>query len=814
MSKDVKREYINQIKQSHMIKTYFKIAWRNLKANKFYSIVNISGLAVGLATGIMLLLWVLNEFSYNKFNQKWKNIYQINSHITLETKSLAWQGVPGPLSIMAKKNPNVISVLRLVSDNENPKLSNKVLANIDLTKTFDNNNVVYADSNFLSFFDYKLLKGNRDAFLPNANSVALTQSTANKLFGTDDAIGKIVRFDKNSFTVTAVLQDFPHNSSLQYDAIFPVDYYAQQFTANGGNHGWKTIDEDINDYSFRTFLLINSNTNTSRIEKKLTYLFNATRNGQAATTFQLQNLGDLHLTGIDGDDSALQMVRIMALVAISILIIAIINYVNLCTARSLIRVKEISIKKIIGAKKGQLFLQFITETVLTFVFAIFIAIVLITLLKPLYDRITGEQLIFSLSNFSMLEILFSALVGTILISSVYPAMLLSSFKPLGAVREKSFLGIKTSSFRKSLVVLQFAISFILLVGTIVMGKQMAYMRNKDLGYDKNYVFTVSFPGESMKSADAIENELLLQKGILNVSFSSAKDITNLTEVSGDIVWDGKEDSVPFILWRVQADKNFIPTMKYHFIAGTNFTGTPSDDNKYILNETAVKAMGLKSPYLGTKIGYGNADGEIIGVLKDFNFKSLKDPVAPLVIRTSGFKNILYVRTTGAGAQAAIKAVELQYKKYATSTPFSYDFLDKTFESHYQSEQRTGTLFTTFAAIAIFISCLGLFGLATYTAQVKTKEIGIRKVLGASVGSVVQLISKDFLKLITIATVIATPLAYWAMNKWLQDFAYRINMSWRMFGLAVALIMLIALITISLQSIKAAIANPVNSLRTE
>jgi len=343
---------------------------------------------------------------------------------------------------------------------------------------------------------------------------------------------------------------------------------------------------------------------------------------------------------------------------------------------------------------------------------------------------------------------------------------------------------------------------------------MAYIRNKDLGYDKNYVFTVSFPEESTKSADAIENELLLQKGILNVSFSSAKDITNLTEVSGDIVWDGKEDSVPFILWRVQADKNFIPTMKYHFIAGTNFTGTPSDDNKYILNETAVKAMGLKSPYLGTKIGYGNADGEIIGVLKDFNFKSLKDPVAPLVIRTSGFKNILYVRTTGAGAQAAIKAVELQYKKYATSTPFSYDFLDKTFESHYQSEQRTGTLFTTFAAIAIFISCLGLFGLATYTAQVKTKEIGIRKVLGASVGSVVQLISKDFLKLITIATVIATPLAYWAMNKWLQDFAYRINMSWRMFGLAVALIMLIALITISLQSIKAAIANPVNSLRTE
>jgi len=797
-----------------MIKNYFKIAWRNLKASRFYSIINISGLAVGLATGIMLLLWVQNECSYDTFNKQYKNIYQLNSHITLESKSLAWQGAPGPLAIMSKKIPGVISVLRLASDNENPTLSDKVLSNIDQTKVFDNNNIIYAESNFLNFFNYKLLHGNRKAFLPNTYSVALTQSTAKKLFGTDDAIGKIVRFDKNSFTVTAVLQNFPHNSSLQCDAIFPVDYYAQQFAAHGGNHGWKTIDEDVNDYSFRTFLLLNPNANTLTIETKLTHLFNAMKNGQAQTTFQLQNLGDLHLTGIDGDNSALQMVKIMALVAILILIIASINYINLSTARALTRIKEISIKKIIGAKRRQLFLQFITETVLTFMFAIIIAIALIVLLKPLYDRITGEQLILSLSNFSMLEIWFFVLLGTILISSIYPAMLLSSFNPLGTVRDKSFLGIKTSSFRKSLVVLQFAISFILLVGTIVMGKQMAYISNKDLGYDKNYVFTVSFPKDATKNADAIENELLLQKGILNVSFSGTTDITNVTEVSGDIIWDGKKDNVPFMLWRVQADKNFIPTMKYQFIAGTNFTGTSSDDNKYILNETAVKAMALKPPYVGTKIGYGNADGEILGVVKDFNFKSLKDPVAPLIIRTSGLKNILYVRTTGAGAQAAIKAVESQCKKYASKAPFSYDFLDKTFESHYQSQQRTGTLFTTFAAIAIFISSLGLFGLATYTAQVKTKEIGIRKVLGASVSSVVQLISKDFLKLVIIATVVATPLAYWSMNKWLQDFAYRINISWWIFLVAGLATLLIALMTVSFQAIKAAIANPVKSLRTE
>jgi len=313
--------------------------------------------------------------------------------------------------------------------------------------------------------------------------------------------------------------------------------------------------------------------------------------------------------------------------------------------------------------------------------------------------------------------------------------------------------------------------------------------------------------------DAVKSELMKKPGVSGVTYASS-NIIDIQEQTGNNSWDAKEPGETLMLTPLDVDKNFISFFKMQMKEGDVFTGTVADSAHFILNETAVKAMGLKPPYVGTKIGYGNADGEILGVVKDFNFKSLKDPVAPLIIRTSGLKNILYVRTTGAGAQAAIKAAESQYKKYANNAPFSYDFLDKTFESHYQSQQRTGTLFTTFAAIAIFISCLGLFGLATYTAQVKTKEIGIRKVLGASVGSVVQLISKDFLKLVIIATVIATPLAYWSMNKWLQDFAYRIDISWWMFASAGILVMLIALATISFQAIKAAIANPVKSLRTE
>lgn len=796
-----------------MFRHYFKTAWRNLTVNKFYSILNISGLAVGLATGIMLLLWVQNEFSFDKFNTKYKNIYEIDAHV----QSLPWQGAPAPVAILAKRIPEIVATVRIAEEKKN---GSTILANSNESKVFNNNNIVYADSNFLSLFNYKLLRGNQNNFLPDAHSVAITQSTARKLFGTDDAIGKVVRFDKNNFTVSAVLYDFPGNSSLQYDAIFPILYYGQRFTSYGGNNGWKTIDEDIDDYSFRTFLLLNKNANVSSVGKKLTALFSniykGAKDAECPTYFQLQHLQDLHLIGIDGNDSALQMVRIMALVAILILIIASINYINLSTARSMIRIKEVSIKKIIGAKRRQLFLQFISETLLTFLFAMAIAIGLIILLKPLYDRITGEQLSFSLFDFSSVKTLAAAFLGMLLISSVYPALLLSSFKPLGTIRDKRLMGIKTSSFREILVTIQFIVSFILLVGTIVMAKQMVYIRNKDLGYDKSYVFTVTFPYQSAKNSDAIENELLSQKGILNVSFSDTKDITSIMDVSGDILWEGKKNNAPFMVWRVYADKNFIPLMKYNFIAGGNFTGTPSDDNKYILNETAVKAMGLKPPYIGTKIGYdGKADGELIGVIKDFNFESLKDPIGPLVIRSKTYKHILYVRTTGAGAQNAISAVEKQFQKYNTDkAPFSYNFIDKSFEAHYRSQQRAGTLFTTFAAIAIFISCLGLFGLATYTAQVKTKEIGIRKVLGASVGNIVRLISKDFLKLVIIAVVIATPLAYWAMNKWLNNFAYKTTIGVFTFIIAAFVVLIIAFGTIGFKAFKAARANPVKSLKTE
>jgi ABC-type antimicrobial peptide transport system permease subunit len=473
-------------------------------------------------------------------------------------------------------------------------------------------------------------------------------------------------------------------------------------------------------------------------------------------------------------------------------------------------------RKIIGANRMQLFAQFAFETLFVFIPASILAMFIIHWCMPLYNQIAGVQLSFHLLNFKMWMMLLATVVLTYVASGFYPAMLLSSFKPLQTMKGKFNSFLSVTLLRKSLVVLQFSVSVILLTCTIVMSHQMSFLKNKDLGYDKNYVFSVALPGEVAQHTDAIKNELHNQAGITGVAFSNAYNVLSVGSSSGDISWTNKPVGNSMMISEICADKDFIPTMKMQLVEGNNFDGTPADSNHYILNETAIKKMGLAKPYIGQQIVSHGKTGTLIGIVKDFNFKSLKEKIDPLIIFTSRNKNILHVRTNAAGAQQAIAAVEKQYKKYAdvASSPFSYTFLDQSFDEMYKSETRTGLLFKIFAGIAIFISCLGLFGLATYTAQVKTKEIGIRKVLGASVPSIVKLISIDFLKLVVISILIAVPVAWIAMSQWLQEFEYRASLSWWIFFVSGMTSLLIAFITISFQSIKAAIANPVKSLKTE
>ncbi|HVX28527.1 MAG TPA: ABC transporter permease [Parafilimonas sp.] len=791
-----------------MFKNYFKTAWRSLWKNKFYTLINISGLGVGLATGIMLLLWVQNELSYDKFHPDYKNIYQLSSHLPSNGSTVTWEWVPGPLAVYAKSIPQVQSIVRTGAQGD------QVISTKDKSKMLDGNIAAYVDSGFFSMFNFKLLQGDKARLFPNNNSVVLTQALAQKLFNNENPVGKIINYSGSSFTITGVLQNFPVNSSIKYDAIFPMGFYAQQFTANGGNGDWKTIDEDLGDYAFITYVKLQPNTDFKKTADAFSAAYKKARNGDSNTSFQLENIGDVHLISADGNDSALKMVRIFMLVVILLLAIASINYVNLSTARSLIRAKEVSIRKIIGAKKQQLFIQFIVETFIVFCFAIAAAGVLIYLLMPLYNDISGKELSFSLTDVAVRKAAGLAIAGTVIASGIYPALLLSSFNPIQSLKGKITSGIGVNTMRKALVVFQFAISVVLLVCTIIMSSQMQFIKNTDVGYDKSYVFAVPLTQEVTDHTDAVKTELRKQPGILNVATSDAYDIADISSSTGDLDWPGKPENTTLYITGVDADKDFIPTLKIKFLEGDNFSGTPSDSAHFILNETAVKQMGLKAPYVGQQISLHDWKGTILGVVKDFNFKSLKEKVSPLIFFSRWKPNILYVRTTAAGAQQAIAATQQLYKKYSGNIPFSYNFLDKSFEAHYKSEQHAGLLFNVFAGIAIFISCLGLFGLATYTAQAKIKEIGIRKVLGASVAGIITLISKDFLKLVIISIVIAIPVAWWAMNKWLQEFAYRINISWWVFLIAAVIALLIAVLTVSFQAIKAAVANPVKSLRTE
>lgn len=790
-----------------MIKNYFKTAWRNLKEHKFHTFVNISGLAFGLATAMLLLLWVQHEKSYDRFHKDYSRIHRFTAHLDANT---VWEGVPGPLAVYAQSLPEVEGIVRVNERN------GQVLAAEDRSTVLDGFTTAYVDSTFLTLFNFQLLDGKPAQLFPNPYSIVLTESTAKKIFGADDPIGKVLQFRGDNLTVTGLLHDFPDNSSLAFDALLPMNHYAQRFTADGGNGQWKTIDVDMGSYSFTTFVKLRDNAHPEAVGKKFTQLYKDARNGESTVQFKLQPLADMHLVSVDGNNAPARMVQIFLLIAIMVLAIAAVNYINLTTARALVRAREVGIRKVVGASKVQLFLQFIVETALLFCIALLIAIALIFLLLPLYNNIAGKQLYFSLSNMEIWKVIGYSALGTLLAASIYPALLLSGFQPLQVMKGKMASGTGAALLRKVLVVFQFSISMVLIVATLVISHQMTYMRKLDLGYDKSYVFSVSLPDDAVEHIDAVKNELRNHPGIINVALSDMYDMTNAGSATGDLEWPGKPANSSLIITQSSIDEDFIPTMGIQLLEGRNITGTAADSNLYVVNEAAIREMGLTPPYVGTPISFHEREGTIAGVVKDFNFKPLKEKISPLLFFHWWDGNMLYVRTTATEASNAIKAVEKQYQKYAgdTPAPFKYNFVDQQFEAKYRTDQRAGLLFNIFAGIAIFISCLGLLGLSTYTVRQRIKEIGIRKVLGASVGNIVQLLSTGSILLVLFAVIIASPIAWWGMNTWLNDFAFRTTIEWWMFVAAGIAALLIALLTVSWQAIRAAVANPVDSLRDE
>jgi putative ABC transport system permease protein len=788
-----------------MIKNYTKIAWRNLLKNKFYASVNIVGLTLGLTVGLLILLWVNDELSYDRFNTNAGQLYRVNVQMGNGSSEQVWTDVQGPVAVYAMNEiPEVQNAVRIV---HNYKYS--IFKHGD--KLFNpNDGVLFVDPSFFKVFDFKLLKGSVNTPFPNNQSVIITQATAKRFFGNDDPIGKIIQADnKDNYTVTGLMANTPQNSSIQFDMLFSINIRKQEYSSNDY---WKSFDGDWGNFYVNTFLQVRPGTSLTSIENKLTKIHARNHSDAGSAKYLLQPLTQLHLYSADGNAADLKTVRVFLLVAVLILLIACINYVNLSTARAMLRSKEVSMRKIIGAARRQLFAQFVIETALFFLIALILSFIAIKLLMPLYNNVAGKQMEFNITDIAVWKIIGITVIATLGASSIYPALLLSSFKPVSALKGKISLGIGNVAFRKILVVSQFIFSIGLIIGTIVINGQLRYIREKKLGYDKEHVFSLDMR-DMKKNYEGVRAQLLSQPGIYGIT-SAGGNVINLDNSTLDNEWNGKAPGRNFIIHPLGVDQYYFDFFKLKLVAGKSFSGSDTDPNHFILNETAIKAAGIKNP-IGKRFKLWDVEGIIIGVVKDFHFASLKQKIEPAILQYKPRSNRqLFVKTSGKDAVQAISELQKVWKQYNAGFPMEYTFLDENYGRLYKSDQRSGTLFGIFAGIAILISCLGLFGLATYNAQVKVKEIGIRKVLGATVIDITSMLSRDILALVFIAFVITAPIAWYLMTKWLMSYAYHSPLQWWVVVIGGITAMLIALITISVQSIKAAFANPVKSLRSE
>ncbi len=807
-----------------MILNYFKIAWRNLVKYKFISAINLFGLTIGLTCCFLILTYILHELSYDKYNPNANRIYRVtrsfnNPETGAVSLNLSTIAPPfGPLLVNDFKE--IKNITRLIDYSPIP------LRYED--KMFNEQNVYFADDHLFDFFKVDVVKGNPKTALTDPFSIMMTEELARKYFGNEDPMNKLIKANNQfNLKVTGIFKPYPSNAHMHPSAL--VSFVTLNDTAVYGAEGLAT---NWGNNSFFTYIMLPDNYETKKLEAQFpSFLDRHIKEDDKYKTSQwtalgLQKLTDIHLrshTDYEAEQNGdIKRVYVFSAIALFILLIACINYMNLSTARSTLRAREIGIRKAVGARRKEIIVQFLAESVLVSWVAMLLAFGLTSLLLPWLNQITGQNLTVNiLLGWQILVpiILVPFIVG--IISGIYPALFMSSFQPVQVLKGLFKAGGINISFRQVLVTLQFAISIILIISTAVVFKQMRYMQNKSLGFDREHIVTLPYSGELNSNFDAFRTELLANAGIKNAARSSRIPTGRLLDAMGSRIM--KNDTMAPVsadIKFVSADQDFMPTYGVTVVAGRGFSRDFSTDTSaFLINEAAARILGFNSneEVIGKDFGYGSRKGKIIGVFHDFHFESMHQKIVPLVLlvpRFSGNYGRISVKIAGANIPAAMSHIEKTWRKFLPNIPYEYTFLDENFSNLYKEEQRQRSIFTTFAGLAIFIACLGLFGLSAFAISQRIKEIGIRKVLGASIPTIVALLSKDFLKLVAIAAIIAFPVAWWAMNSWLRDFAYRIPVPWVVFIIAALLAALIALITISFQAIKAAVANPVNSLRTE
>jgi ABC-type antimicrobial peptide transport system permease subunit len=790
-----------------MIKNYFKIAWRNLWRNKFFSAINISGLALGMACSILIMLWVQNELSVDAFHVNSSRLYAVIERQYYDGKVVGQYNVPGVLANQLKKDiPDIEYATNYGWDNDNTfRVGDKILK---LRGTS-------ADSDFFKMFSFPLLEGNAKTALNTPLSMAISRKMANDFFGSPHAaMGQTIRYNNQmDFKVSAVFEDVPHNSSKQFEYIINWQNFLKEnrWAKQWGNNGPTA------------FVMLGPNTNGALVDKKITRFldkYNKEQNKAFREELGLQKTSDSylysHFTNGKPDGGRIEYVHLFSIVALFIMLIACINFMNLTTARSIKRAREIGVRKVVGAVRGVLIRQFIGEAILLTFLAVLISVLLVLILLPEFNSVTQKQISYPFGHLSFWLWLVALTVITGFIAGSYPALFLSAFNPVTVLKGTVKLSNGSAWFRKGLVVFQFVLSIVLIVGTIVVSKQVNYIQTKNLGYDRENLIYVPLEGDLPAKYKIFKDEALRMPGIKEVTRMSDEPI-NFGSTTGGVKWVGKDPNLNVEFTHIDVGYDFVKTMKLHLASGRDFSRDFATDTlNYLINESALRRIGYANPIGSPLTLWDKKQGKIIGVLKDFHFNSLHDPIQPLIINlrdSASYGNIL-IRTQPGQTKQALATIEKLCKELNPSFTFTYYFTDAEYQKLYDNEQIVGKLSKAFAFLAIFISCLGLLGLAMFTAEQRVKEIGIRKVLGASIGSLFALLSKEFLVLVVIALFIASPAAWWIMHKWLEGYSYRTGIDWWVFALAAVLSVLIALITVSFQSAKAALMNPVKSLRSE
>lgn len=806
-----------------MFKNYFRIAFRSLWRNKAFAAINISGLAIGIATCLLIMVFVTNELGYDRFNKKADRIVRVVFRGVIQGGTMREASVMPPVAqTLQAEFPEVQEATRL-----RPAGTTRITYG---EKSFKEDPMAYVDSNFFQVFTLPFVKGDPRTALVQPGNIILSESIAAKYFGKEDPMGKTLNFPegKTSYRVAGIFKDIPVNAHFHFGIFLPMSGLQE-----AKEPSWMTSN-------FHTYLVLPQGYDPRRLEAKLPHIVEKYMGpqlersmGLSMSEFRkkgndlglfLQPLTDIHLHSDlnyelepAGD---IRQVYIFGAIALFMLAIACINFVNLSTAGASKRAREVGVRKVLGSMKGDLIRQFLVESVILSVISMALAIVLVKLAMPLFNSLSGKALSFGLqSNWWILPGLLGLGIFVGVLAGSYPAFFLSSFNPITVLKGKSLAGKSSAGLRSGLVVFQFFVSVSLIIGTIVVYEQLSFIRHKQLGYNKDQVLVLPGTGILGKNAGIFRDKLLQDPRVAGVSTSGYLPAGPSYDNNFIVYSDNNKTQLVKTL-RYETDYQYIPTLGMEMTIGRNFSNSyGSDSTAVILNETAAKALGWGNDAIGHTITRSDNDGRnvvyhVIGIVKDFHFRSLHERISPLVMTLGDNSGAIIVKVKTKDVAGLLSSINKQWAVLAPGELFDYSFLDERYNNTYQTEQKMGLILGIFACLTIFVACMGLFGLAMFTAQQRTREIGIRKVIGASVSDVVALLSKDFLRLVILGNLLAWPLAWYGMHKWLSTFAYRIDLSWWTFLLAGVLAVLISLATVAFQAVKTALINPVISLKAE